>query len=408
MTNRIQDALEVAGFRRMPFRIVPPSDMENIQWAGDRSTIEALHDAARSPRGDFLGTSELVILFGEFGSGKTNALKWLTNQMRSEGQLVAYIVKPSVADKPLWHDIVRSLFTQSFRKADIVECLTPLRKYVILESKRRARSALGSAADEEPDVLEASEQAYRHEVAEEIVPEHPGFVDFVVDLCDANSPLQERNWAYLSDKTGASDGRSVASDYGLPPEGMGSDYSATLLLSSLILALTHPTPQGTGAQVVCVLLDEIEGLVDLPAASRLSILEGLRNLFNACTEHLFLALAATASDASEMWGILDTALMQRLSRQPVQFPQLSPEEAREFLLEVMALNRKDGYKGSAEWPLSEDGLEAFVHACPPPLTPRKLMVSAQRLIFQHELAKILSEQPVDASDVGQFTAWGAS
>src|SRR5437868_3914466 len=107
---QVQDILSASGFRANPFRIVPPAEMDNILWAGDRQPIEILTDAARSPRADNLGTSEFVVLFGEFGSGKTNALKWLFKQLTADGELVAYLIKPSVADKPTWHDIVRTLF----------------------------------------------------------------------------------------------------------------------------------------------------------------------------------------------------------------------------------------------------------------------------------------------------------
>jgi len=70
----IQDALKAGHFKTNPFRIVPPADMDNIHWAGDRTVIDDLLEAAHSPRHDALGTSELVVLFGDFGAGKTNAL----------------------------------------------------------------------------------------------------------------------------------------------------------------------------------------------------------------------------------------------------------------------------------------------------------------------------------------------
>ena len=382
MPTQIQDALSAAGFNAMPFRIVPPTDMDSVQWAGDRTTIDAFHEAARAPRADFLGTSELVVLFGEFGSGKTNALKWLTKQMRSEGQLVAYLVRPSVADKPMWHDIVRSLFTYSFKREDVIDRLGPLRTFVLVESGRLAREELGAKADGDPDALRKSERDWRRKVATQVVPDHPGFVDFVVDLCAPDRSLSGRNWSYLSDEPSKSDGKAIADSYGLPAEGLGSDWSASVLLSSLILALTYQTPNGIGSDVVCIFMDEVEGFYELPTGSRLSILQGIRELFNACTEHLCIALAATASDASEMWGILDTSLMHRLSRQPIQFAHLEPEAAKAFMLEMMALYRSADYSGSAEWPFSDDGLDAFIQACPQPLTPRKLLVSAQRLCFK--------------------------
>ena len=37
-----QDVVRKAGFQSMPFRIVPPTEMENIQWAGDPAPINAL------------------------------------------------------------------------------------------------------------------------------------------------------------------------------------------------------------------------------------------------------------------------------------------------------------------------------------------------------------------------------
>jgi hypothetical protein len=396
--------LVAAGFTENPFRIVPPAEMESVIWAGDTAVIDELLEAARSPRVDSLGTSELVVLFGEFGSGKTNALKYLTKKMRQEDALVAYLVRPSLADKPTWQTIARSLFTQVFRKDDLAQRLAPLRRHVMTEAGRRARAELGEGADfsDEQRALTAVKTS---QIAAEILPEAPGFVEFAMDLA---SDKKDRNWSYLADKPNAAQGRVVSAEYNLPADGLATDYGATLLLSSLIRTLTYQTPQGVGTQVVCILMDEIEGLVDLPPASRLSILQGIRDLFNACTEHLFMALAATASDASELWGTLDVPLMQRLSRSPVQFSPLESLDAKEFLLGVMDYYRPQDFTGSREWPFTADGLDAFVQACPPPITPRKLLVSAARLVFQKKADAVKAGQALDAGEVYDFSAWGAT
>lgn len=400
----IDTALTVAGFRDNPFRIVPPAEMDSVIWAGDTAIIDELMEAARSPRADALGTSELVVLFGEYGSGKTNALKFLTRVMRQEGALVAYLVRPSVADKPTWHDIGRSLFTQVFRKEDVAQRLGHLRKFVMVESAKRAKAELGEGADSNPDELAAVQRTKVQQVAAEILPEAPGFVEFAMDLAHTR---KDRNWSYLADKPSPTLGKEVSSQYNLPADGLASDYGATLLLSSLVRTLTYPTPR-VGTEVVCILMDEIEGIVDLPPASRLSILQGIRDLFNACTEHLFMALASTSSDASELWGILDTPLMQRLSRAPVQFSQLEVPDAKEFLLDVMDQHRPDDYSGPREWPFADDGVEAFVQGCPPPITPRKLLVSAARLVFQKKIEDVKAGRALEAGDIYEFSAWGAT
>jgi hypothetical protein len=397
--------LTAAGFTENPFRIVPPAEMDSVIWAGDTSIINELLEAAQSPRVDSLGTSELVVLFGDFGSGKTNALKYLTKKMRQDDALVAYLVRPSLADKPTWHDIARSLFTQAFRKEDLAQRLVPLRKHVMVEAAKRAKAELGDTAESSPDELGALTKVKISQVASEILPEAPGFVEFAIDLAFKQ---KDRNWSYLADKPNAAQGKAVSAEYNLPGDGLASDYGASLLLSSLIRTLTYLTPQGVGTQVVCILMDEIEGIVDLQPASRLSILQGIRDLFNACTEHLFMALAATASDASELWGTLDVPLMQRLSRAPVQFSPLETIDAKEFLLGVMDYYRPQGYSGSREWPFAEDGLDAFVQACPPPITPRKLLVSAARLIFQKKAEAVRAGQALDAGEVYDFGAWGAT
>lgn len=404
----MQDVLAAAGFKENPFRIVPPNEMENILWAGDRSQIDNLIEAARSPRSDNLSTSELVVLYGDFGSGKTNALKLLYKQLIADRELVAYLINPLVADKPGWHDVVRTLFTRAFQRDDVIERLKPLRRWALVEADNRARSQLGRGAD--PDSLRSATERAKKETYQSIAPELPGFAEFALDLCDPQKQDTDRNWSYLTAKPSAALGTTMSNLYGLPPEGMSSDYSATLLLASLVKVITFE-PNGDadfqpGARTVCLLMDEMEDLQDLPNASRYSIQQGLRDLFNTCTEHLFIALAATGSDASEMWGLLEQPLMQRLSRLPVEFPAMESGQARDFLLEIMKIyHAKADFKGPAEWPFTDDGLDAFVTLCRPPLTPRKLLLSAGRLLFQTYKEKILTGQAVDGDDVRGFTQW---
>ena len=406
----IENTLQSAGFRQMPFRIVPPAQMDQIIWAGDTSVINSLYEAAVATRVDNLGTTEFIVVYGEYGSGKTNALKWLQQKLKVEDkQLVAYLVRPSMLDKPTWHDIARSLFIHSFRKADSLERLKALRHWILRESENRAAEDLG-AQSPDPDQLRAAKETKAEELYSEVLPDAPGFVHFVSDMANPSSTaegIRDRNWSYLADTPSRTAGSAIAKEYGLPPDGFGSDYSATLLLSSFIKAMTYETRSGLGSQLVALLMDEMEGLIELPPASRLSIHQGLRELFNTCTEHLFIALAATASDASEMYGILDNPLMERLSRGTVQMPQLEEAEARQFMLELMSYNRIPDYAGSREWPFSEDGLDAFAKLCPRVLTPRKLLVSAQRLVFQTYSAQILNKDAITADDVGKFQNWSA-
>jgi hypothetical protein len=279
-----------------------------------------------------------------------------------------------------------------------VNRLTGIKTWIGQEALRRVNEE-GSAGD--PQKLMAEKQS---EIFAEILPEKPGFVGFLMDL--VTDRAGDQNWTYLTTAVSAREGAAIAAKYGVSSEGMGSDHGATELLAYFVRVMTHTVNDPPGSEVVYLLFDECEGLNDLSPAGRQSILIGLRDLINLTTEHLFLALALTASDASELWGVFDEALMNRLSRRPITIPQLDPAAARAFMLDIMGQHRKPTYDGPPEWPFSDDGLDAFVNNCPAPLTPRKLVVSAQRCIFQKYAAQVVSGTPVQAADVNDFSDWG--
>jgi hypothetical protein len=400
----MSDLLKAAKLRATPFRIVPPTDMDNIIWAGDRTIIKNLTEATRSPRPDRLGTSELVVLWGEYGSGKTHVLKFLAKKLREEDQLVAYIPRPSITDRPTWKDLVREMFATQFLREDIIRRLSSFRDFVLGQARDLARTELGGEG--QPDRLIALEREKREEIYREVLPVNPGFVRFMMDLSNPNDTnALDANWGYLATALTAGQANMIATKYGLPAEGLRNDHGASTLLEYFIKVVTFPTGNGAGSDVVYLFLDECENINDIAPAGRLSILTGLRDLFNFVTEHMFIAISATGSDASELYGILDEPLMQRLSRRPYPIPQLDPASAKEFLLDEMSQFRPSNFGGPPEWPFSSEGIDAFVENCPPPLTLRKLNVSASRIIFEKYGGKILREEPIDAADVSEFVDW---
>lgn len=395
-----------AGFATNPFRIVPPSEMRDVTWAGDQKFINSLMEAANSPRLGHLETSELVIVLGDYGTGKTNALKFLAAKLRKEDLLVAYIQRPAVADKATWHDIVRSIFRQSLNREDVIRRLRRLRNYALRESLTRSQPFVDAT---DPDSRSKQEKIQLDKLASDIVPESPGFFHLLLDLADPRDNARaQRIWQYLSGDPTKAERDEVAARYGLSAAGLTTDYEASLMFAHFVRALSYPTPDGPGSEAVYVLIDEVEGLLYLPAASQMSIRGGLRNLFDACTEHLFIGLAATGSDESEMWGMLDQALMQRLSRRVMILGSLEDQDAIRFLVDIMGQRRTSGFSGEPETPFSKDGLKAFVESCPPPKTARKLLVSAQRLVFQEQRETIAAGKHIEPADVYQFQNWGAA
>ena len=403
----VNKLLAAAKVTRMPFRIVPPTDMDNLIWAGDREVLEHLSAAARSPRPDHLETSELVLIYGDYGSGKTHTLKWLAKTLREDDQLVAYLPRPGVSERPKWSDLIREVFASQLSREDIVERLGPMRRHVLIKSRALAEAELGGRASADPDKLTILEAAKRSDIYNDVLPDCPGFVRFMMDLANPSEPgKMETNWKFLSTRMTGAQASTVATPYGMPPGGMTSDHDAGLLFQYFCKVITHSTSDGAGSDVVYLLIDEGEDFDKMRADSRASFMQGLRELVNTVTEHAFIAIALTASDAAELYGILDPMIMQRVSRRPFSVPQLSTESARQFVVDELGQHRPVDFSGPPEWPFSLDGLDTFVNNMPPPTTLRKINVSAQRLLFDKYAGKIMRGEAVDASDVSEFTDWG--
>src|SRR5579863_8286676 len=71
------NSAEIARLRRNPFTLV--ADANTDVWADYEVVRKALLDVITSCRTDQVGLSEFVVLHGEIGTGKSHALRYLTN-----------------------------------------------------------------------------------------------------------------------------------------------------------------------------------------------------------------------------------------------------------------------------------------------------------------------------------------
>ena len=89
------------GLKRDPFTIVPDGTVNN--WAGRKGLKEELMDIMRGVRSTDMGSSEFIVLYGELGSGKSHALRFLKTQIEENSNdfksLAIYVERPRVAAK---------------------------------------------------------------------------------------------------------------------------------------------------------------------------------------------------------------------------------------------------------------------------------------------------------------------
>jgi hypothetical protein len=406
MVSNTGDILTTAGFKNNPFLVVPKA-IDRVIWAGDTSDVQELINAAYSPAHDNLVNSELLVLIGDYGNGKTNALKYLAKDMNSKDNLSGYLVNVAVDDKPMWRDVVRTMFTRVWTRQDIVKRLGALRKYMQVTSLERAHAAVGEDHAFQPDEVAVEHAKAFSELCAEIDPSDPGFAKFAFELADpsANGNSQ-RNWRYFTQaKLSPQEGNLFNTEYDLSPEGLNNDYNATKILSGLIKLITRKTKFGVGSDIVAILIDEVEDWADLTNVTRASVLKGVRDLYGESTEYTSIILASTSSDAAELYGILDTPLMMRLSRNPIEISPMTRDSIRTFIIDLMAQNRVADYTGDKFWPFTKEGIDALAEEIPDGFTARKTVQTLSRLTLEVYKDNIMSGSGIGPEEISTFDNW---
>lgn len=103
--------LQKSSFSRAPFHVVPVDG--NIVWAGSTTVKTELLRIVKEVQHGQLELSHLALIYGEYGSGKTHALKYLRDSLKDQKRsLVAYLEKPKVEKKGSFHGIVKEVVKQ--------------------------------------------------------------------------------------------------------------------------------------------------------------------------------------------------------------------------------------------------------------------------------------------------------
>lgn len=72
-----------------PFKALPDAEVKT--WAGLQETKRVLGEIISSVRPDDLGSSEFIVLYGDWGAGKSHALRYFTHDINKREGLAIYI-----------------------------------------------------------------------------------------------------------------------------------------------------------------------------------------------------------------------------------------------------------------------------------------------------------------------------
>jgi hypothetical protein len=213
---------------------------------------------------------------------------------------------------------------------------------------------------------------FKRTLQEEINPQFPELLSLFQGLVS-----EEANaWRYFTGKPAA----AMLSQYGLTAP-MEDDHDALRVLSGLYRVLTTKYSQIPNTPIydaAYLFVDEMEQLLDMKSDEIISIRAGFRDLFNACTEHFCLILAATSENAALFHGLLEEALMVRITAEPIHIVSHDAiDDGAGFITDLME-NFRSCAPPTPSHPFTEEGLASLVERTGLPRTARKLITNCRR------------------------------
>lgn len=386
--------LQKSAFSRAPFHVVPVDN--NIVWAGSADKKNELMRIVREVRHGQLELSHLALIYGEYGSGKTHALRYLRDQLRQQGRsLVVYLEKPKVEKKGSFLGIVKEVIKQIGR-APLRNAVEPIIRHIQQEVQRELPERLSKAKPEDlKDIASFTKRAQaesRRRLQEGLYPRFPEIFNVFEGLVNDDPDA----WSYFSSKVSAAALRTYELN-----SSIEDDHDALRTLAAIYTILTTKYPEISGTPVfdaAYLFIDEMEQFLEMKADEYINIRTGMRDLFNSCTEHFVLLLSATAENASLFHGLLEEAIMVRVTAEPIHISSHDEvEDGAKFLSDLMKYARNGLQAPSLEHPFTTDGLKEVVERTTAPRTARKLIKNANR-VWQGAASAVINGGQIGIDD----------
>ena len=314
------------GLKPNPFRGLPGSEVTH--WAGLRQVRGALEEVVISVRPDDIGTSECVVLYGDWGAGKSHALRFFTGEITREGDRLAIYVN----EVPTGSSFASVYFS-------------------ILEQLEEG--PLGRVAT---SIQEAVRRCVEQLKAEKGLPS-------VSDDLAIEMEVARQDQAQVKSLNGS--GRFI--------DKVDNDVDAAKKLASIFRVMTTAVGESAPAYgAVYLFLDEMERLNVSKPTTVIAFYDALRTIVNGVTERFALVLSYTLQLA-ELDAVFPQFMQERLTRQHIHCASLSTEDGKLFVREYLANLRPNGFSHKNPYhPFSEEAIDVIFDR-EPTMIPRKIL-----------------------------------
>lgn len=349
---------KAANLTTNPFRTNPTveADPRKGIWVGYEKEQETLVKFLTRSRADQVGNVNLVMVYGEYGTGKSHALLWseyhITQEAKDEFNSFAFYI-PTLKKSKGVMSFRESFIEDIINKSSIVKDIFIYKQFLeecTIEYKKD--KGLGPAVPREAALEEILPSIDLYNLAKEIMK------------CDNEDDIVE----ILSPKT---------------------DYEALVLFTRLtnLVVFEYKLPSGSKQfkKGVYLLIDELDQLQRISAKEAREVNDHLRHIYDYCPYSFCMVLGFTATTA-EIPTMFAPWVLDRVSRQII-LDFMQPEEAKKFVSKILDTARIDNTQNTGYYPFSEEAVETIVLQIVS-ITARKIVNRMQQIIEESRLAGI--------------------
>lgn len=351
-----------------PFRQNPALDTDPRAgiWVGYQSERRQFLSMLAQCRADQIGASNLILLYGELGAGKTHALLWARHHIL-------------VQKKDEFNSVVYNI--GSLRNDDKITFAATYERDIVNKS-------------ELPDDIQSFRQ-FLDEICVEYRKHNSGNLDKDAIL---NLLIPSRELSSLAKQIVHADSPAAIREIMLPPKAgeFGTVGRLAALINLFVLDIGVNGVEKSWKKAAYLLIDELNLLVDASAKEQRMANEIIRNLYDACPNRVGFVLAFTASVA-QVSLLFDEWVVSRVSRQIVM-QTLPQQEAKDFISGILENDRASLPEPDPFRPFDEGAIDSIVSQMSS-ITPRRIMKVMARVL---EHARTCGHDPANGPITSAF------
>jgi hypothetical protein len=359
-----------------PFRTNPSADADPRAgiWVGYHKQRQVLTKYLERSLAANVGNVNFVLIYGEFGIGKSHALLWAQYQVlhaqKALFRSLAYYIKTMMKDKGKMSFAI-AFEEDVVNKSGIIHDILHFHQFVdecIVEYKKE--NGLG------PDIG-------WEEVAKRLIPSME-LLNLLRRILNCKNEGGVRELLQVD-----------------------GDHAAMLLFCRLQNLFVYPFALKSGQkrfkEAVYLFMDEMDELARCTAKEAREVNALIRHIYDQCPNCFFLGLGFTAT-AAEIGTLFTEYVLDRVSNQII-LEFLQPDEAKLFVKEILNSSRVEKKKNVDYFPFTEDAIETLVSQIVS-ITPRKVVTQMQQLIEECRLADLdPTRGPITTDMLDKAAVW---